>query len=145
MLTMTKVENMKREAKAMRKSAGTPLHQALDLVAQKAGFHHWKHVTEARKSVPVPADGTLSRRITGNGTGQALPAIRRSCSDCAHLAMPGGRWCAAPQLADHLDASKGHQNEITPCEGVRDIKTACGHAAVWFVPRSGQVPGGAAQ
>lgn len=77
MLTRTKVENLKREAKAMRKGQGTPLHQALDLVAQKAGFHHWKHVTEAAKSIPVrmPPNGTLSRPITGDGTGQALPEI----------------------------------------------------------------------
>lgn len=72
MLTRTKVEKLKKEAKAMRKSQGTPLHQALDLVAQKAGFHHWKHVTEAAKGAPVPApaNGTLSRPITG--TGRAL-------------------------------------------------------------------------
>jgi len=32
--------------------------------------------------------------------------------------------------------SNGHQNTMTPCEGVRDIKLACGHDAKWFVPRS---------
>lgn len=76
-MTRTQLEKLKKEAKAMRKSQGTALHQALDLVAQKAGFHHWKHVTEAAKSIPVrmPANGTLSRPITGDGTGQALPEI----------------------------------------------------------------------
>lgn len=48
-MTRTQLEKLKKEAKAMRKSQGTPLHQALDLVAQKAGFHHWKHVAETYK------------------------------------------------------------------------------------------------
>lgn len=48
-MTRTQLEKLKKEAKAMRKSQGTPLHQALDQVAQKAGFHHWKHVAETRK------------------------------------------------------------------------------------------------
>lgn len=65
---------------------------------------------------------------------------RRSCGDCAHVqvwqhASPK-RWCRAPQLLEQLDTSAGHQNSMTPCEGARDFKHACGHVARWFSPRS---------
>lgn len=64
-----------------------------------------------------------------------MRAIRRSCSDCAHVIKPREQWCMAPQLAEVLDTSDGHRNEMTPCEGVRDFKHACGHSARWFEPR----------
>lgn len=85
MLTKTKVEKMKREAKAMRKDQGKPLHQALDLVAQRAGFHHWKHVTEAAKNmpVPVPPNGTWSHSISGDGSGQGCPPVDGMVERCA--------------------------------------------------------------
>lgn len=68
---------------------------------------------------------------------------RRSCGDCAHVVASLEDWCAAPQLAHHLDTSAGHQNAMTPCEGVRDFKHACGHAARWFVPRADREQGNA--
>lgn len=43
--TATAVEKLKHEAKRLRDETGTPLTSALELVARKAGYDHWKHVT----------------------------------------------------------------------------------------------------
>lgn len=42
--TATAVEKFKHEAKRLRDETGTPLTAALELVAKKAGYDHWKHV-----------------------------------------------------------------------------------------------------
>jgi len=43
------------------------------------------------------------------------------------------QWCMAPQLARVLDSTDGKRNVMSPCEGIRDIRDACGHKARWFV------------
>lgn len=106
--------------------------------------------------VPYPIPGavsvTTSMHLAREQVAELLPAlvhfvhtgdlpplpskvVRRDCADCTHSIDQGGRWCVAPQLAEYLDSSQGHKNEITPCEGVRDFKHACGHAARWFQAR----------
>lgn len=43
--TVTAVENLKRAAKALRKTSGVTFAAALEVVAKKHGYLHWKHVT----------------------------------------------------------------------------------------------------
>ena len=84
-MTRTQLEKLKKEAKAMRKTQGTPLHQALDLVAQRAGFHHWKHVSERAKELLTTIERTSPAglrmeaagmdTIAGDGSGVALPEV----------------------------------------------------------------------
>jgi hypothetical protein len=62
-----------------------------------------------------------------------------ACSDCYHCEhICGTNYCAAPQLADVLDQTPPNpRNLMTPCEGARDMKDACGHVARWFAPFGG--------
>ena len=55
------------------------------------------------------------------------------CNDCAHMIKSPAQWCMAPQLARVLDSTDGKRNVMSPCEGIRDIRDACGHKARWFV------------
>lgn len=48
-ITQTKIENMKREAKKLRKTEGIQYAKALDMAAQRAGFAHWHQVTVQAK------------------------------------------------------------------------------------------------
>ncbi|WP_145987502.1 hypothetical protein [Cupriavidus neocaledonicus] len=43
--TATAAEKLKRLAKTLRKTTGTSLAVALDAVAKRHGYEHWKHVT----------------------------------------------------------------------------------------------------
>ena len=43
--TATTAEKLKRLAKTLRKTTGTSLAVALDAIAKKHGYEHWKHVT----------------------------------------------------------------------------------------------------
>lgn len=43
--TATAVEKLRRLAKTLRKTTGTSLAIALDAIAKKHGYEHWKHVT----------------------------------------------------------------------------------------------------
>lgn len=62
---------------------------------------------------------------------------QKSCDDCAHCSWDGLiRWCEAPELRHVLDTSSPTpQNTMTPCEGARDFKIACGREAKWFKPK----------
>ncbi|HRI90358.1 MAG TPA: hypothetical protein PLS93_01745 [Accumulibacter sp.] len=44
------VEKLKQRARKLKKDSGTPHHEALDQVAQAAGFNHWHHVSESAKT-----------------------------------------------------------------------------------------------
>lgn len=44
------VEKLKQKARKLKKDGGTPHHEALDQVAQSAGFNHWHHVSESAKA-----------------------------------------------------------------------------------------------
>jgi hypothetical protein len=60
--------------------------------------------------------------------------------DCRHRILTDDftDYCGAPQLLNvldvHVDEKTGamSQNKMTYCEGARDFKFACGHAAKWF-------------
>lgn len=43
--TATAVEKLKHEAKQLGRQTGSSLNDARELVAQRAGYDHWKHVT----------------------------------------------------------------------------------------------------
>lgn len=60
--TATAVEKLKLEAKQLSKKTRTPLTTARELVAKKAGYDNWKHVTvcaastsQSRERPPLPA------------------------------------------------------------------------------------------
>ncbi|WP_370540389.1 glyoxalase superfamily protein [Acidovorax sp. ACV01] len=46
-ITSTAIDNMKREAKRIRKATGVPHHAALEQVAASRGFQSWKAVMAA--------------------------------------------------------------------------------------------------
>lgn len=59
--TATAAEKLKRLAKTLRKTTGTSLAAALDVVARQHGYEHWKHVAvcleqtaSASRSKPLP-------------------------------------------------------------------------------------------
>lgn len=59
--TATAAEKLKRLAKTLRKSTGTSLAVALDAIAKKHGYQHWKHVSvcleqtaSVSRSKPLP-------------------------------------------------------------------------------------------
>ena len=49
-ISSTDVEKLKQKARKLRKDSGISHHDALDLVAQSAGFNHWHHVSESAKT-----------------------------------------------------------------------------------------------
>ena len=60
--TATAVEKLKLEAKQLSKKTGTPLTTARELLAKKAGYDNWKHITVCaastvaeRRSRPLPS------------------------------------------------------------------------------------------
>lgn len=59
--TATAVENMKRAAKAMRKSEGIKHGAALELVARAHGYDRWHHVTTAAAVLAAATDPALRR------------------------------------------------------------------------------------
>lgn len=57
--TATKVETLKKQAKARSRASGLPLHEVLNLIAVEAGYTHWKHVTlcaKATTAIPSAAN-----------------------------------------------------------------------------------------
>jgi hypothetical protein len=68
--------------------------------------------------------------------GTSMGVVPIKCADCANSIQSGAEYlCAAPQLAEVLDSTRGYQNEIARCHAARDFKFACGHAARWYRPR----------
>lgn len=60
--TATAVDKLKRQAKTLSQTTGTPLRAAQAIVAQRNGYAHWKHVTDCRaqtvalsRKKPLPA------------------------------------------------------------------------------------------
>lgn len=49
-ITSATVEKLKQKARKLKKDNGIPHHDALDQVAQSAGFNHWHHVAESAKA-----------------------------------------------------------------------------------------------
>lgn len=49
-ISSSEVEKLKQKARKLKNDSGIPHHQALDQVAQKAGFNHWHHVSESSNS-----------------------------------------------------------------------------------------------
>lgn len=44
------IEKLKQKARKLKRDGGIPHHEALDQVAQSAGFNHWHHISEAAKA-----------------------------------------------------------------------------------------------
>lgn len=59
-ITTSNVERLKQSARKLKREACIPHHQALDIVAQKAGFQHWHQVVQANAHL-APAETALSQ------------------------------------------------------------------------------------
>lgn len=50
LISSADVEKLKQDARRLKKETGVQHHEALDLVAKKADFNHWHHVSESAKA-----------------------------------------------------------------------------------------------
>lgn len=65
--------------------------------------------------------------------------MSKNCADCLYNHRTKDlSLCSAPQLFAYLDGDPETRNTLTPCEGARDFKVACGHEARWFKPREAE-------
>jgi hypothetical protein len=117
--TATAVEKLNREAKAYCKANGCPLGHALDLVAVRAGYTSWKHVTVcAAQTAPRGLDALLRPRHRHLITEVYRPTMRRrtivkSVEDlCEQLG--GIRPYFARQRCGHAPAGQHCLCELDP-------------------------------
>lgn len=102
--TATLADKLKRLAKKRRKTTGTSLAVALDIVAQEHGYAHWKHVT-------VCVEQTLHRRPR-----KALPLSLKSILDeasASHPASHDSQQAFAQGLAFAMDVKDAEQLSLT--------------------------------
>lgn len=102
--TATLADKLKRLAKKRRKTTGTSLAVALDIVAQEHGYAHWKHVT-------VCVEQTLHLRPR-----KALPLSLKSILDeasASHPASQDTQQAFAQGLAFAMDVKDAEQLSLT--------------------------------
>lgn len=137
--TATLADKLKRLAKTRRKTTGTSLAVALDVVSQEHGYAHWKHVTvcveqtthlRQRKSLPPSLKSILDEvRVSHPASHEAQQAFARGLvfamdvKDAEQLSLTTGYvecedgWhLAAEDLWQALLRDRGDVTGTTPME-----------------------------
>lgn len=109
--TATAVEKLKLEAKQLSKKTRTPLTTARELVAKKAGYDNWKHVTVCAAST---SPGREHRPLlAGIADFLAAELADRPPSDATRQALASGIVFSM----DVKDADNAfHDDDVTECE-----------------------------
>lgn len=71
-LSASALENMKRQAKKLKKEEGIPHHEALNRVAKDNGHASWEELANAAFGGPTPPIGTPS---AGSRGGNSTPTV----------------------------------------------------------------------